>query len=120
MNGLRDMFWHVYTQVSLKTTGADDDCSVGGSFVKTEIDSISVHFYPPQVKLENFSLISEDEIGKIIRKSSNSSCQLDPIPTWLVKLCGHELVSVLSKIVNLSFSDGNAPDHWKLHWFYLF
>ena len=88
------MFWYVYTQVSLKTTGVDDDCSVGGSFVKTEIDSISVHFYPPQVKLENFSLSSEDEIGKIIiiRKSSNSSCQLEPIPTWLVKLCGDELV----------------------------
>jgi len=102
------MFWHVYTQVSLKTTGADDDCSVGGSFVKTEIDSISVHFYPPQVKLENVSLISEDEIGKIIRKSSNSSCQLDPIPTWLVKLCGDELVPVLSKMVNLSFSDGKC------------
>ena len=57
--------------------------------VKTEIDSISVgppdiHFYPPQVKLENFSLISEDEIRKIICKSSNASCQLDPIPTCML------------------------------------
>ena len=70
-------------------------------------------FYLPQVKLENFSLISEDEIRKIIRKSSNASCQLDPIPTWLVKLSGDELVPVLSKMVNLHLSEGNVPDHWK-------
>ena len=29
------MCWHVYTQVSFKTTGANDDCSLGGAF---EID----------------------------------------------------------------------------------
>jgi len=26
------MCWHVYTQALLKTTGADDDCSLGGAF----------------------------------------------------------------------------------------
>ena len=67
--------------------------------VKTEIDSISVdppdvHFYPPQVK-------------------SNASCQLDLIPTWLVKLCCDELVPVLSKMVILSLSEGNVPELWK-------
>ena len=53
--------------------------------VKAEIDEISVN--PPDVhfhlhlKLENFSSISEDEIRRIILKSSNASRQLDPIPT---------------------------------------
>ena len=27
--GLRVMCWHGYTQPSLKTTGAEDDCSLG-------------------------------------------------------------------------------------------
>ena len=26
------MCWDVYTQALLKTTGADDDCSLGGAF----------------------------------------------------------------------------------------
>ena len=26
------MSWHVYTQALLKTTGADDDCSLGSAF----------------------------------------------------------------------------------------
>ena len=26
------MCWHVYTQALLKTTGADNDCSLGGAF----------------------------------------------------------------------------------------
>ena len=86
--------------------------------VKTEIDSISVdppdvHFYPPQVRFRNFSLISEDEIRKIIWKSSNASCQLDLIPAWLVKLCCDKLVPVLSTMVNLSLSEGNVPDDSK-------
>ena len=28
----RDMCWYVCTQALLKTTGADDDCSLGGAF----------------------------------------------------------------------------------------
>lgn len=57
--------------------------------MKTEIDNISVdspdfHCHPPRMKLENFSLISEDEIRKIIFKSSNASCQLDPQGTQLM------------------------------------
>ena len=52
--------------------------------VKSGIDNISVnppdvYFHLPQVKLENFSSILEDEIRRIIFKSSNASCQLDPI-----------------------------------------
>ena len=84
------------------------------NFVKTEIDSISVG--PPDV---HFSSISEDEIQKIICKPSNASCQLDPIPMWLVKLCCDELVPVLSKMANLSVKEMYLIIA-KQHWFYLF
>ena len=86
--------------------------------VKSEIDNISVnppdvHFHLPQVKLENFSSILEDEIRRIILKSSNASCQLDPIPTCLVKLCCDVLAPVITEMVNLSLCGGIVPDHWK-------
>ena len=42
------------------------------------------------------------EICDIIMKSSNATCKLDPIPTWLVKLCVDELKTVITKIINMS------------------
>ena len=54
--------------------------------VKTEIGNISVdplHFYLPQVKLENFSSISEDEIREII-----SAHHLTLLADWIPFLRG--------------------------------
>ena len=42
--------------------------------------------------LVKFNPASEEEIQKIIKKSPNKSCELDPVPTWLLKLCLHELL----------------------------
>ena len=52
-------------------------------------------------------------MSDIIMGSSNASCQLDPIPTWLLKLCGSELVPVITKMINLSLQQGQVPDSWK-------
>jgi hypothetical protein len=41
----------------------------------------------PEVKFESFSPVSDDVVSNIIMSSSNTSCQLDPIPTWLLKSC---------------------------------
>ncbi len=46
--------------------------------------------------------------------SSNASCQLDPIPTSLVKSCCDALVPVITKMVNLSLEDCVVPDKWKV------
>ena len=49
------------------------------------------------------------------RKSiMNATCSLDPIPTWLLKLCARELTPVVMKMVNLSLSEGHVPDSWKV------
>ena len=34
-----------------------------------------------------FTPASEKEVAEIISKSANKSCELDPIPTWLLKEC---------------------------------
>ena len=35
-------------------------------------------------------------------------------PPSLVKLCCHELAPITAEIINLSFSEGIVPDHWKI------
>ena len=46
--------------------------------------------------------------------TSNASCQLDPIPTSLVKNCSDVLIPVVTKMVNMSLEDGVVPDKWKI------
>jgi len=59
----------------------------------------------------DFKPASEAEISKLIRKCAPKSCDLDPIPTWLLKLCLNELLPGITHIVNLSLSTSTvAPD----------
>ena len=50
---------------------------------------------------------------KLISQSSDTYCDLDPIPTSLLKLCSSFLVPTITNIINLSFSTGVCPDHFK-------
>ena len=53
------------------------------------------------------------EIKKVIESSPNKSCELDPIPTWLLKSCLHELLPILTKIVNTSIETAHVPAAFK-------
>ena len=75
--------------------------------IKRDIDEIvveplEVHYPSPQVLLEKFAVLSEEEVADIITGMSNASCQLDPIPTRLLKLCSPELVPVITIMSNRS------------------
>ena len=59
--------------------------------------------------LSHFSLATEDEIRKIITKSSAATCQSDPIPTSLIKECSDELIPVITEIVNASITNSEVP-----------
>ena len=74
----------------------------------------TVEYRLPDVKLETLRPLSEEEVYNIIIKSSNATCSLDPIPTWLLKLCARELTPVIMKMINLSLSEGHVPDSWKV------
>ena len=50
---------------------------------------------------------------KIINNCSSSSCELDPIPTWLLKQCLPEVLPALTNIVNLSLENGLVPPDLK-------
>mgnify|MGYP003547058831 FL=1 len=68
----------------------------------------------PPPKLFNFQPASVSEIHDLIFSSSNKQCELDPIPTSLLKHCFTELGPVITKIVNLSLSEGIFPSIFKL------
>ena len=72
------------------------------------IDAISdVEMEPlASVKLNNLISAISDEIHNVIASCPNKSCQLDPIPTWLVKQCVNQLLPLLTSIINESLPRG--------------
>ena len=60
-------------------------------------------------QLSSFSLTDEDEIRRLVGTSPNKSCDLDPLPTWLLKENINTFLPVLTSIVNTSLSSGSFP-----------
>jgi len=63
--------------------------------------------------IDSFNPATEDEIIKLIHQSPNKQCDLDPIPTSILKQCLHTLAPSITKIVNLSISTGLFPSQFK-------
>ena len=73
-------------------------------------DSVSIFC---GVSFEQFNVVSEADIRKIISSSPTKSCALDPIPTWLLKQCQDQLAPVLTTVVNGSLSCAEFPTELK-------
>ena len=48
-----------------------------------------------------------------MKSSPVKSCELDPIPTWLLRDCAPDIIPVLTTIVNMSLRTGVLPSHLK-------
>ena len=57
--------------------------------------------------------VTETDVIKVIRKSPNKSCELDPIPTYLLKTCVEDLAPIITRIVNLSIESAQMPKSYK-------
>ena len=55
-------------------------------------------------KLNCFRAAIENEVKTLMLSCNNSSC--DPIPTWLLKQCVPDLLSLITTIVNKSLEIG--------------
>ena len=60
-----------------------------------------------------FECASEDEIKKLILSSSSKSCDLDPIPTSVLKNCLDILITPITDIINISMETGTFPQNFK-------
>ena len=65
---------------------------------KFEVDSepIVQDEIPTQNMLLEFQPLSQEEVRKMIKKAPNKHCDLDPMPTWLLKECLDPLLPVLT------------------------
>ena len=57
--------------------------------------------------------MSLEEVKKLIINSPTKSCVLDPFPTFLIKECVDILLPSITKIINLSLSEGVFPSSFK-------
>ena len=81
----------------------------------TSSHNVSPHIDPPLVPpcLSSFSPASIAEVRAAILRSSNASCALDIIPTFLIKSCLDSLLLPITNIINLALSEGIFPDSFK-------
>ena len=88
--------------------------------IRSEIDSTVCD--PPEMKitpshsdhqLAAFQDLEVSDICKIISTSKSATCDLDPIPTSLLKDNLDVLAPVITKITNMSLQSGHFPDKWK-------
>ena len=63
--------------------------------------------------LSEFEPATQEEVRKIITGSSSASCDLDPIPTPLLKSCLEEILPAVTNIINLSLSNSKVPVEMK-------
>ena len=102
--------------------------SLSESFSKFFIDKIEkirmnfnndVHNMPviesPTVKSRTtrFELATADEVRKLIINSPSKTCDLDPIPTELLKSCLDVLLVPITQMINLCLISGVFPDIFK-------
>lgn len=60
-------------------------------------------------KLNKFRLLTQDEVRKLLSAMSTKHCQLDPIPTWLMKECIDQFLPITTEIINASLKIGKMP-----------
>ena len=94
-----------------------------GSFFKSKIDKIRSNFDDDidasftldsthvQTPMDTFRSIPVNEINSIIDKALDKSCDLDPLPTGLLKKWADILSPVISRIVNLSLLTSTVPKY---------
>lgn len=70
----------------------------------------------PAAVLLAFTPYTEEAILRIIQKSPSKSCELDPIPTWLLKKPGilETLLSTITEIINKSLHLCYVPEDFKM------
>ena len=64
--------------------------------------------------LSDFTPVTEQTVSELIRKAKTTTCQLDPLPTSLVKACLPSISPMITNIINSSLTTGTVPPTLKL------
>ena len=68
---------------------------------------------PAACSLTSFRLATRDDIRQLVSKAPTKSCELDSIPTWLLKQCGDGIIPSMTSIINMSLESGVVPRCFK-------
>ena len=86
--------------------------------IRNELDEILECFFCLKTEILNelnkFQTLSEQQVIKMMGKLQTKSCEMDLIPTHILKIFPHVFSPVLTKFVNLSLSTGKFDDSWKV------
>jgi hypothetical protein len=63
--------------------------------------------------VDHWSHVPPNEAVKLISKLPNTSCQLDPVPTWIVKEFSSLLAPFITRLFNASLDSGSYPQSSK-------
>ena len=64
-------------------------------------------------RMKEFKILSKDEVSALIRKAANKSCELDPVPTYILKENVEVFCPIIGKIINTSLQCGEFPGNLK-------
>jgi hypothetical protein len=64
-------------------------------------------------RFSQIPLASLESITKVIKSCTSKSCQLDPVPTWIIKSCIAAIAPAIVEITNQSISSGIMPQALK-------
>jgi hypothetical protein len=85
-----------------------NDLSSSTRFCSDKCDALTV-----------LSPASIEEVRKIVMKSASKSCELDPIPTFLLKQSMDGVLPVITDIVNASLTELTVPQSFRLLYLFL-
>ena len=77
------------------------------------VDPLPVYLPPAPAVLDCFAPTTVEEVRQIISRSPTSTCDLDAIPTWLLKDSLDATISHLVVVINSSLEEGLVPDEMK-------
>ena len=69
---------------------------------------------PSPVTFTNFSIVTEDEVTRVIRLLPPKTSPLDCLPVSLLKTAVDVMAEPLARLANLSFAAGIFPSRYKL------
>ena len=82
----------------------------------TNDSNCTPHFPQPthsNDELSTFIPATTEEITKVVLELPDKDCDLDPIPTSLLKKCMHLLAPIITSMINLSLSTAMFPQAFK-------
>jgi hypothetical protein len=83
--------------------------------IQSNSNPASPHIPCPHIppRLDFFRPATFAEVSKLVSESPDTHCDLDPMPSTLLKKCTSALLPTIKTIINLSLASGFSPDQFK-------